>query len=246
MNKVLSKEDLEASIYQDLSKKNSYLFQVSTIESFECSNSFIISNSKFENNQLSIVIEGLFVSDVCEDSSKILNTIHQFDMPPNNHCTFSVNVQDLYKVEGSIFKDVETSQLQVAASESGTPRIQFVNYTINQIKDDYLWIGLDLDNNDLPHGLYTKIMSSLEPYISNKKDIEDGNYGYFEVEGRTTKVFKKMSSDVFNKSFVFRLKEAINSAEHPIIQVIHELFGQNPELSNNEYRVMAGTGVEII
>lgn len=241
VDKVLLKEDLEASIYQDLKNKDSYLFQVATIDRFDCGNSFILSNSNFYKNQLDIVIEGVFVPKVCDDSSRILNTIHTFGLNQNN-CAFSINVQDLYKVEGNIFKN-DDSGLEVSLSEA--PRILFDYYKLRHINDDYLWIGLDLDES-LAGKLMDKLNTTLAPYVSNKKLIEDGHYGYFNVHNAEPKVFKDMSKQSFKYSLAVRLSHAIDSKDHPVIQALQNLFAENPELHRNTYSVKSGTGVEVI
>lgn len=243
VNKVLLKEDLEASIYQDLRNKDSYLFQVSTIEHFDCGNSFIISSSKFENNNLDVVIEGVFIPNVCVDSSRILNTIHHFNLNNLEPCDFSINVQDLYKVEGAINRNPKTSQLEVTLSEA--PRIIFNNYKVNHVDEDYLWFGFDLDDENT-HELDVKINNAIKPFIDESKMIKDGHFGYFDVKNGTKTVYKGTSTTKYKSAFVFRLKDPIVEDNHPVISAVQQLFKQYPELYNQDYKVMTGTGFEII
>lgn len=174
-----------------------FQLRLATDKAYPCINYYLKTNSEANTNGIFIEILGVYVPDICLTA-----------IGPATSVISLTDLQDkTYDIEFKIGKNISTGKLLRTSDEYRLQmddlfQIKIPEPLIKRVPDNLIW-GIIGYHTSTSINRVNEFLNSIKAQGATEINLEDGNYGYFQIENNIIKEPTE-SGYWFTKSFVYR------------------------------------------
>lgn len=231
-------DELEVYLTQDLTKAEGHLFlNFLTLESQSCVDAQLLTNHGFKNDTVHINVLGI---DNYSNCSKTLRRLHQaipIDLSKKRVVPFIIQLKQAISFKGTIEYDEDKYRIFIENNQH--KGIFQKKNALSRIDSNFLWIGFN-PSNLVDSFALVELQSIIQPYRS-KKNLTDGEFGYFQINQSDITVFDK-TLQKYPIGYVYPLRQPITKEWNPLIIDLVAFFKAKEV---NQFTIQSGKGVKI-
>lgn len=207
---------------------NALLFNIQSIQLNNCIESHIDVKSNIISNEIQLVLGNIISPEPCIRIPNQLESSAKFDLDTRNY-SINISLQDVIQNFGTVAVSNESFTIELE-TENG---IIVGQQKINIIPDGYVWgsIGiLNLQN----HADLKRIQAHIQS-VTQKHELDDGNYSFFEVKNENVIVPKHGDRIAAKEEFLFK-----ETTDFELLKNALSLFAE--QFPDAKIQVMNSTG----
>lgn len=208
---------------------NSLMINVQHSDTQNCANSYIDMSASLVGDQIQLILGEVIHEGPCQMSNELITAHSSFDLSPRQY-DINISIKNVAQNHGTIDVSLDRYSLHLD-SENG---ILIEDPIVKIIPDQYAWGLINFDLSE-----HQSTISELIREVQNDNiphNLDDGNYGYFDIKDGAIHVNQNGSSGRFKEVFILKQKESFDDLISGF-----ELLSQFPQV---QIQLFNSTGAE--